>query len=357
MKAHILLEDGTVLTGKAFGDTKTVLGEIVFNTSMAGYQETLTDPSYAGQIVVMTYPLIGNYGVNDHDVESDKVQVSGFVVKENAKFESNWMSQGNLSDYLKEQGVFAISDIDTRMLTKKIRNQGSMNCLLTTEEITDELREQLKNYTFPKNTVEQVSTREIKHVPGKGKHIGIVDLGLKKGILKCIEQLGCSITIFPWDTPYDTLLNYNLDAILLSNGPGDPKDVTLAIHTAEHLLGKIPLFGICLGQQILALALGGDTYKLKFGHRGGNHPVLDLRTNKILITSQNHGYAIDGNKVTKDIEITHINVNDLTVEGFCNKELKVYAVQFHPEAGPGPSDANVIFKEWITLLDEEGDNA
>jgi len=357
MNAHILLEDGTVLTGKAFGDTKTVLGEIVFNTSMTGYQETLTDPSYAGQIVVMTYPLIGNYGINEKDVESDKVQVSGFIVKENAKFESNWMSQGNLSDYLKEQGVFAVSDVDTRMLTKKIRNQGTMKCLLTTEEITDNLKEQLKHYSFPTNTVEQVSTREIKHIAGEGKHIGIVDLGLKRGISHHIEALGCSLTIFPWDTTYEKLLSYDLDAVLFSNGPGDPKDAKYAIHTAEQLIGKIPLFGICLGQQILALALGGDTYKLKFGHRGGNHPVLDLRTNKVMITAQNHGYAINSNKVTKDIEITHINVNDSTVEGFCNKQLNVYGVQFHPEAGPGPSDANVIFKQWMSLLDEEGDNA
>ncbi|WP_058485517.1 glutamine-hydrolyzing carbamoyl-phosphate synthase small subunit [Defluviitalea phaphyphila] len=355
MDAYILLEDGTVFKGKAFGANKTVFGEIVFNTSMSGYQEILTDPSYAGQIVVMTYPLIGNYGVNKEDVESNKIQVRGFVVKEYSKHDSNWKSEENLSDYLKKEGIFAISNVDTRMLTKKIRNQGTMNCVLTTEKIDDNIKKQLKEYSFPKNIVSNVSIKDIKNIKGKGKHIGIIDLGLKKGIEKQLKNLGCSLTIFPWDTSYEKILSYNLDAVLFSNGPGDPKDVKVAINTAEKLIGKIPLFGICLGHQILALALGGDTYKMKFGHRGGNHPVLDLRTNKIMITAQNHGYAVK-DSITKEIEITHININDSTVEGFCNKGLNINAVQFHPEAGPGPNDASIILKHWVDLV-EEGDNA
>ncbi|NLK21490.1 MAG: glutamine-hydrolyzing carbamoyl-phosphate synthase small subunit [Epulopiscium sp.] len=356
MKANILLEDGTILTGQAFGDNKTVFGEIVFNTSMTGYQETLTDPSYAGQILVMAYPLIGNYGVNIEDVESDRIQVGGLIVKEYSRYESNWKSQGKLSNYLKNHGVFAISGIDTRMLTKKIRNQGVMKCVLTTKEITQDLKGQLEKYTPPNNLVANISTKEIKEVKGEGKHIGIVDLGLKKGMVKQVQNMGCSVTIFPWDITYTKLLSYNLDALLFSNGPGNPKDIKNTIYTAEKLIGKLPLFGICLGNQVLALALGGDTYKMKFGHRGANYPVLDLRTNKVMITSQSHGYTVS-DKDNKELEITHINVNDFTVEGFCNNKLNIHAVQFQPEAGPGPNDASILFREWINLLDKGEEDA
>lgn len=353
MKARILLEDGTILEGNSFSENKTVFGEIVFNTGMTGYQEILTDPSYAGQIVVMTYPIIGSYGVNIDDIESDKVQAYGFVVKELVEEHSNWKSSSSLSDYFKKHNIFAISGIDTRMLTKKIRNQGAMSCVITTEKITEELRQQLKDYIFPKYIVSQVSRNNLKILPGNNKKIGLVDFGVKKGIIDHLLSLGCEIHLFPWDTPAETILRAGLDAVLLSNGPGDPKDVTKAIETTHGLIGEIPLFGICLGHQILALALGGDTYKLKFGHRGSNHPVQDLSTGKVIITAQNHGYAVCPKSFPEKVQVTHININDRTVEGFCYPDLNIYTVQFHPEAGPGPEDANYIFGNWINMLKKE----
>ncbi|EKE02226.1 MAG: hypothetical protein ACD_20C00410G0012 [uncultured bacterium] len=357
MKAKILLEDGTILEGESFGADKTEFGEIVFNTGMTGYQEILTDPSYAGQIVVMTYPLIGSYGINEEDIESCRVQVNGFVVKEFVETESNWKSTKKLSDYLIEHNIIGISGIDTRMLTKIIRTQGTMNCVMTTGEITDELRTQLRNYKFPQDVVSQVSRKDFSILSGNNRKIGLVDFGVKHGIVNYLTELGCEIHLLPWDVPADTLLNGDLDAILLSNGPGDPKDVTKAVKTVKELIGKIPLFGICLGHQILALALGGDTYKLKFGHRGSNHPVQDLRTNKVIITAQNHGYAVHADSLPENCQVTHININDRTVEGFSCPALKINTVQFHPEAGPGPRDANYIFGDWVELLGKEYQNA
>lgn len=354
MRARILLEDGTILEGKSFGAEKTVFGEIVFNTGMTGYQEILTDPSYAGQIVVMTFPLIGNYGIAEQDVESSKVQVSGFLVKEYCEDISHWKSHKKLSEYLKENDIIAIAALDTRMLTKKIRSQGAMNCVLTTEKITEELKTQLKNYKFPTNIVEQVSRKNQTEEKSKGlKKIGVIDFGAKEGILRHLTNLGCDLTRFPWNVSDKEILEAGLDAVLFSNGPGDPKDVTLAIQTAKNIIGKLPVFGICLGHQILCLALGGDTYKLKFGHRGSNHPVINLITNKVLITAQNHGYAVVKGSLKQDIKITYKNVNDGTVEGFSCEKLKIHTVQFHPEAGPGPCDANEIFSEWIGLLKEK----
>lgn len=352
--ANILLEDGTILKGKSFGADKTAFGEIVFNTGMSGYQEILTDPSYAGQIVVMTYPLIGNYGINSQDVESDSIKTSGFIVKEYSQNYSNFKSQKSLCEYLKENNIPAISSIDTRMLTKKIRNQGTMNCLITTKEITPELRQELKSFIFPKDIVSRVSGKIKSIFPekikGKNKKIGIVDLGVKKSIINCLTALNCELVIFPWDVSSQTLLSSSLDAVLFSNGPGDPKDAIPTINTAKEIIGKIPIFCICLGHQILSLALGADTYKLKFGHRGSNHPVLELKTNKVTITSQNHGYAVCDKGLPNNIEVTHKNVNDNTIEGFCCPNLSIYSIQFHPEAGPGPRDAKYIFKEWIESL-------
>ncbi|OGI17098.1 MAG: carbamoyl phosphate synthase small subunit [Candidatus Melainabacteria bacterium RIFOXYA12_FULL_32_12] len=357
MKAKILLEDGTILEGESFGADKTVFGEIVFNTGMTGYQEILTDPSYAGQVVVMTYPLIGSYGINEEDIESCKIQVNGFVVKEFVDTESNWKSTKNLSEYLIEHNIMGISGLDTRMLTKKIRTQGTMNCVMTTGEITEELIGQLKSYSFPKNIVTEVSRKDFSILSGNNRKIGLIDFGVKTGIVKYLAELCCEIHLFPWDVPAETILDSGLDAVLLSNGPGDPKDVTKAIETTKKLIGKIPLFGICLGHQILALALGGDTYKLKFGHRGSNHPVQDLRTNRVVITAQNHGYAVHADSLPENCQVTHININDKTVEGFCCPDLKINTVQFHPEAGPGPLDANYIFGDWVNLLGKEYQNA
>lgn len=355
MKARLYLEDGTIFEGVSFGAKTTLFGEVVFNTGMTGYQEILTDPSYGGQIVTMTYPLIGNYGVNEDDVESDKVQVTGFVVKEYSEIPNHWQCTKSLDAYLKENNIPGISGIDTRKLTKIIRNNGTMNCILTTEEITVELIEQLKSYQFPADIVAQVSCDKIEIHEGTGLKVGLIDLGLKKGILEQLLNLECAVTVFPHDTTIDRLEQHDLDVVMFSNGPGDPKDANAAIELAKNLVGKKTLWGICLGHQILALALGADTYKLKFGHRGANHPVIELETGKVFMSSQNHGYAVDGNSFTESMEVTYLNVNDDTIEGLGCKKYDITSVQFHPEEGPGPEDAHYIFKKWVDAYGKDGE--
>ena len=347
MKATLYLEDGNVFEGESFGAEGTLIGEVVFNTGMTGYQEILTDPSYGGQIVTMTYPLIGNYGINSDDMESDKVQVSGFIVKEYSEIPNHWQSEKSLDTYLKENNILGISGIDTRKLTKIIRNEGAMNGILTTEPLDDTMKDQLKAYVFPKDIVAQVSGSSITEHEGSGLKVGLVDLGVKKGIVEQLLNLDCAVTVFPHNVNQDTVGKYDLDVLMFSNGPGDPKDAKAAIELAKAMTGKLPIWGICLGHQVLALALGADTYKLKFGHRGANHPVIELNSGKVFMSSQNHGYAVDGDTFTDEMTVTYLNVNDETIEGLSCGSKAIQSVQFHPEEGPGPEDAHYIFKQWV----------
>ena len=369
MKAKLALENGKVFTGINFGAEGEVFGEVVFNTSLTGYQEILTDPSYRGQIVTMTYPLIGNYGVNVDDNESSKPQVSGFIVRENSKIFSNYRADISLSDYLKKNNIIAIEEIDTRMLTKMIRSVGALRGVISTIDLDDEsLIAKAKNSNSMNglDLAKVVSCKEkyfwsdIDKTPfalkiknrknGNDKIFNVVayDFGIKQNILRRLTSYGCNVTIVPASFPASEVLKLNPDGIFLSNGPGDPDAVKYGIENIKMLVGKKPIFGICLGHQLLALALGGKTYKLKFGHRGGNHPVKNLITNEIEITSQNHGFAVDWDSMKNlDVELTHLNLNDKTVEGFRHKNLPIFCVQYHPEAAPGPHDSDYLFSEFI----------
>lgn len=352
-KANLLLEDGTIIKSEANLNEAFVLGELVFNTSMTGYQEILTDPSYSSQIVVMTYPLIGNYGIFDNFSESSKIQVSAFIIRENS--ETNINGVECLSNYLAENGILCLTNTDTRKITKIIRNKGCCNCLITTEEITDKHKKQLNNYIFPKNVVERVSCKEIKEYSANGEekiNIALIDCGTKMSIIKQFQNAGAKVTVYPYDTDADLILSKGYDGVVLSNGPGNPKDAVETIRIIQNLIGKIDIFGICLGHQLIALSIGADTYKLKFGHRGGNHPVIEKSSGKVLITSQNHGYAVDEKTLPNGVEVTYRNINDGTVEGIRIADKKVESVQFHPEAGPGPEEAGVIIKNWINYLSE-----
>ncbi len=360
-KAKILLADGTIIEGDSFGaqlDENNLpiisFAEIVFNTSMVGYQEILTDPSYASQAVVMTYPEIGNYGINDDDFENDKgIFLKGIIVKSYCKSESHYKSKKSLSKYLKENNIIGIENIDTRNLTKKIASIGSMPCVLTTGEITDDIKQQLADFVFPEDVVKQVSVKDIKRIKGDGANIALIDLGCKKSIINEFKKRKCNLTIYPYNISSGELLSKGYDAIFLSNGPGDPQDVKETINTVKELIGKIPIYGICLGYQILSIALGASTYKLKFGHRGANHPIMNLETDKVIMSSQNHSYAVDKENLPKGFIPTYINLNDGTLEGFKNVDLKIDAVQFHPEAACGPCDAKSIFDSWVDKIKED----
>lgn len=350
MKAILLLEDGTIYEGESFGAEGTHFGELVFNTSMTGYQEILTDPSYAGQIITMTYPEIGNYGINDDDFESEAPAARGFIVKSACEKDSHYKSKQTISQYLKKHDVIGISGIDTRALTRKIREKGCMNCLITTGEITDKLKQELSEYKMSPDIVLTVTRKQIEKYPNDGIKMAFIDYGAKQNIINNLHQKGCDLTVFPADVKAETILSGDFDAVFLSNGPGNPEDVTYTIETLKELIGKLPIFGICLGHQILSLVLGAKTYKLKYGHRGGNHPVINLQTNKVMMTSQNHSYAVEDSSIPHNAVVTYKNLNDDTIEGLSYPVLSIDSVQFHPEAAPGPIDANEIFDSWLNKV-------
>ena len=368
-RALVALEDGTIFEGTSFGAPGEKTGEVVFNTSMTGYQEILTDPSYKGQIVTMTYPLIGNYGVNEDDVESIKPHVEGFIIREYSPIHSSWRAQGSLGQFLKNYGIVGIEGVDTRALTKHIRTAGAMKAIISTEDMNkDRLiekaraspgligRDLVKEVTclapYPWESRFSDSSRPL-FAPRDHRHRVIaMDFGIKHNILRLLASLGCDITVVPANATADEILSLHPDGVILSNGPGDPEGVPYAIETTRELIGQKPILGICLGHQIVGLALGGRTYKLKFGHHGANHPVKDLIKGKVSITAQNHGFCVDTNSLgEEEIEVTHVNLNDQTMEGMRHRKLPIISIQFHPEASPGPHDALYLFEDFIGMME------
>ncbi len=388
MTAKLVLEDGRVFHGEGFGASGTRFGEVCFNTSMTGYQEVLTDPSYRGQIVSMTYPLIGNYGVNELDAESHEPHVRGFVIEELCEIPSNWRSEESLESYFQRWDIVGIQGVDTRALTKHLRTRGAMKAMLTTEEISDAdaaAQAKASEGTLGMDFVREVSQPDyfwdpehqasrcwvqrdprladqhecagdtsdvFEPLPPTKYRIVAYDLGIKRNILRRLRQYGFQVDVVNAKTPASEVLARNPDGVFLSNGPGDPSALDYIHQEVEQLLGKKPIFAICLGHQVLGHAFGGKTFKLKFGHRGGNQPVKDLRSGTIAITSQNHGYAVDADSLPSNVEVTHINLNDDTVEGLRHREMPVFSVQYHPEAAPGPHDARYFFQEFANLIDQ-----
>ncbi len=376
MKAILALEDGRTFECRSFTGSGETSGEVVFNTGMTGYQEVLTDPSYSGQIVTMTYPLVGNYGVNDEDVESARIQVDGFIVREYQDFPSNYRSTSSLAEYLKHQGVLGLEELDTRALTRHIRKTGAMRAFISTDnldpsacverarnipkmvgqDLAKAVTTQTPYFWLDGKPVfgeqgELILNRDIWKHKGKKLRVAAFDFGIKYNILRCLEQNGFEVVVVPAATRADVIRAMEPDGIFLSNGPGDPEPVTYAIETIRALVGYVPMFGICLGHQLLGLALGGRTFKLKFGHRGANQPVKNLLTGRVEITSQNHGFAVDIESLKgKNVEITHINLNDNTLEGFRHREHSIFTAQYHPEASPGPHDARYLFEEFKTMI-------
>ena len=351
-KGKLVLEDGSIFEGEIFGNLEETGGEIVFNTSMTGYQEILTDPSYKGEIVCMTYPLIGNYGINEDDFESMKSHVNGFIVKEFAEEPENWRLQKKLEKYLKDNDITAISGIDTRALTKILRRQGTMRGIITSEKLDDKkLIEKAENAPglSGRDLVSQVTREEVsRYGEGNKYRVVLVDCGAKNNIQNSLLERDCEVIRVPASTSAEEILSYDPDGVMFSNGPGDPEDADYAAETIKDLLGEVVIFGICLGHQLLARACGAETYKLKFGHRGANHPVKDLESNRVYISSQNHGFAVDEASLAGlDLEITHINVNDNTIEGIRHKKHPAFSVQYHPEASPGPEDSHYLFDQFV----------
>jgi carbamoyl-phosphate synthase small subunit len=372
--AKLALEDGTIFSGTAFGADGEIDGEVVFNTSMTGYQEILTDPSYCGQIVTMTYPQIGNYGVNAEDVESARIHMRGFIVRELCDQPSNYRAAGSLNDYLAKAGVTGLQGIDTRRLVRHIRIQGAMKGVLSTLDLDDqslvakarnsaglvgrdlvrevippkpyEWREARSEWALPADP----SSEQTSAAGAKQPHVVALDFGMKWNIPRCLAHLGCRVTVMPGTATADEVLAARPDGVFLSNGPGDPRPLTYAIETIRQLLGRKPVFGICLGQQLLGLAAGGEIYKLKFGHRGANQPVLNHQTGRVEITTQNHGFALRAETLPENVEVTHLNLNDRTVEGIRLRDCPAFSVQYHPEASAGPHDSHYLFGEFVRML-------
>ncbi len=376
MKAILALEDGRVFPCTSFTGPGEATGEVVFNTSMTGYQEILTDPSYYGQMVTMTYPLIGNYGVCPEDIESDRIQASALIVKEYQDFPSNFRSTGTLADYLIKSHVLGIEDLDTRALTRHIRKAGAMRAIISTSDLDpNSLVEKAKQipsmqgsdfvgkvttkkpYFWKDNQPDYIDldqlNKDVWRKRGEKHSVVALDFGIKYNIIRCLEEAGCEVLVVPAKTTPETIKSLNPEGIFLSNGPGDPEPVTYAVETIKAILGTVPIFGICLGMQLLGIAMGGKTMKIKFGHRGGNQPVKNLSTNKVEITSQNHGFAVDLNSIGKDSSaMTHINLNEDSLEGLKNDSIKAFAVQYHPEASPGPHDAAYLFTQFAKVIED-----
>jgi len=372
MKALLVLEDGTVFAGDSLGAQGRTSGEVVFNTGMTGYQEILTDPSYAGQIVTLTYPLIGNYGINPDDIESRRIQVEGFVVRSVEDVPSNWRSEQSLDSYLKSRGIVGIKNVDTRALTRRLRSEGVMMGTVTTDESVEQALQRLQSAAryASVDLNRKVTTEEpyrwrvdadrpepfIPQPASEGGHtaprlrVALLDCGVKYNIVRSLTRLGCETIVYPCTATADELLRENPDGIMLSPGPGDPANLGYVVETVRALVGKRPIMGVCLGNQILGHVFGSKTFKLKFGHRGSNHPVKDLRTGRVYITSQNHGYAVDPDGLRDGMEVAHVNLNDGTVEGMRHSELPIFSIQYHPEASPGPTDSAYFFREFVDVL-------
>ncbi len=359
MQAVLALEDGTVFCGKAFGASGERWGEVVFNTGMTGYQEVITDPSYCGQIVVMTYPLIGNYGITLEDFESKRAYIRGLVVKEECQKPSNWRLVETLDSFLKKENVIGLFGVDTRALTRHLRRFGTMRGVISTRAADERaLVEKAKSCPrlIDEDLVPEVATAEVLIYPGGRRRVVLVDFGAKLNIIRCLLERDCEVVVVPPFYKAKDIMSLQPKGVVLSNGPGDPVNVPYAVETVKELVGKVPLFGICLGHQILGLALGAKTYKMKFGHRGANHPVKDLETGRVYISSHNHGFSIDEDSMRGlDIYVSHRNLNDGTVEGIKHRYLPVFSVQYHPEASPGPRDSEYIFDQFVAMMDREGE--